>query len=295
MKLGVLVSGNLGFVVLRMLYKFYQINFVLTDKKSESIIKFCKDKYILFYAGNPRNGNALNNLRDVNCDILVSVNYLFVIENDLISLPKKIAINFHGSLLPKYRGRTPHVWAIINGEKITGITAHKIDEGCDTGDIIEQKTVKISPKDTGASILKKFNSIYPKFVLHIVRKIENDTFQLRKQDETVATYFGKRTPEDGQIDWNWQKERIFNWVRAQSNPYPGAFTYYNREKVIINSVEVIDYGFNYSLANGTILAKNGTNIIVKTPNGCLKLLDFHTNNEIIFEINSVFKNENCQL
>ena len=199
----------------------------------------------------------------------------------MIKHPTKFAVNFHGSLLPKYRGRTPNVWSIINNEQKSGITAHLIDDGCDTGDIIEQIEIEISKTDTGASILNKFNEKYFPLVQNVIDKIENNTISFKPQDHSKATYFGKRTPEDGLIDWNWHKERIFNWVRALSNPYPGAFSFMNGTKIIIDQVSFSDIGFNDDFENGTILQTYP--LTVKCPNGVIQidtLREKHANFEI---------------
>ncbi|PQJ18518.1 hypothetical protein BST93_08510 [Nonlabens tegetincola] len=106
MKIGVLASGNLGFEVVKGLTKIHQIEFICTDSNSNSIIEFAESNGIKNYKGNPRNGKAIRVIGDIRVDVLLSINYLFLIEEDLISLPSIIAINIHGSLLPKYRGRT---------------------------------------------------------------------------------------------------------------------------------------------------------------------------------------------
>lgn len=267
MEVGLLISGQLGFILFQQLLNRFKINFVLTDKNSTDIILLCEKNKIKYYAGNPRNGKALAVLSDINCEVIVSVNYLFLIEKDVIELPQKIAINFHGSLLPKYRGRTPHVWAIINNESETGITAHKINQDCDTGEIIAQKKISISPTDTGAEILEKYKKTYPGFVLEVLESIQNNTYRTERQNEALATYFGKRTSDHGKIDWNWQRERVYNWVRAQAKPYPGAFTFYKGAKIIINKIQFSEYGFQYDQPNGTIIRLNDQKPIVKTPNG----------------------------
>ena len=285
MEIGLLVSGNLGVKVFSGLLNNTKINFVLTDKGSTHIISLCHEHNIICFAGNPRNGKVLSMYPNLSCDILLSVNYLFLIEKDIIELPKRIAINFHGSLLPKYRVRTPHVWAIINNEKETGITAHVIDDDCDTGAVIEQRKIAIGCDDTGATILENFNNIYPSFVNDVLKNIESGNFSVTEQDNSLATYFGKRTAEDGLIDWNWQKERINNWVRAQAKPYPGAFTYYNTEKIIIHKIEFSEFGFNFDTPNGQIVAIEDSKPIIKTPNGCVKLVEYEFNNKIeIFKI-----------
>lgn len=269
MKIGLLVSGNLGFVVLEHLKELYQIEFILTDKKSNTIIDFCLSNKIDYFAGNPRNGNAYPFVCNKSVDLIISVNYLFIVEKDIIRLPKILAFNIHGSLLPKYRGRTPHVWSIINNEKFTGITAHKIDEGCDTGDIIEQIKIEITNQDTGATILNKYAQQYVPLIETVILKIKTNSIAYLKQNNDKATYFGVRTPEDGKINWDWQMERIYNWVRAQANPYPGAFSFYKDEKIIIDEIIFTDYGFNSDMDNGLILSVNP--LLVKTSNGVVEL------------------------
>jgi methionyl-tRNA formyltransferase len=272
MRLGVLCSGNLGFQILMQLSDKYSISFVLTDSNSDKIIEFCSDNAIPFFKGNPRNGNCNEFLEEKECEVLLSINYLFLIDEDIINFPKKYAINVHGSLLPKYRGRTPHVWAIINNEKKTGITAHLIDSGCDTGQIIEQIEVPIEPHDTGASILEKFNHLYWPLIEQVLMKIKLDQLTFTRQVDSKATYFGKRTPDDGHINWNWQKERINNWVRAQAHPYPGAFTYAKGNKLTIDRISFTDDGYDFQIANGTILSVNP--LKVKAPNGVIQIDSF---------------------
>ena len=272
MNLGVLVSGNLGFVALKYLFKNYNVVYVLTDSKSHTIIDFCTKNKIEFFKGNPRNGKALDFcLKKEKINILVSVNYLFIIEKDLIELPEAFSFNIHGSLLPKYRGRTPHVWAIINNESKTGITAHLIDEDCDTGDIIEQIEVEIENEDTGADILRKFNMNYIKLLDLVLNKSKLGTLTFTKQNNQISTFFGKRTHLDGQINWNWEKERINNWIRAQAYPYPGAFTYFNKNKIIIDKIKYSDIGYSNDMANGFLISTNP--ILIKTPNGVVELFN----------------------
>jgi len=285
---GILASGALGLKCVASVYQRRQVNFVLTDRQSTAIIDFCKQHAIPFFAGNPRNGKAIPFISAYTADVLLSVNYLFIIEKDIILFPKKYAVNFHGSLLPKYRGRSPHIWAIINNEKETGITAHLITEGCDEGDIIYQENLPIHPAATGADLLELFSVRYPSIVNDVIDTLESGNPLFIKQDESKATWFGKRTPEDGAINWNWHKERIYNWVRAQAKPYPGAFTFYKDKKVIIHKIEFCDDGFGYDAPNGKILA-GGTEPVIKTPNGAVKLLNIETITPVLF-----IKNEQLQ-
>jgi len=287
MKIGILVSGNLGLSVLKYVNQKHEVIFVMTDKLSNKIISYCSDSNINFFIGNPRNENCSVFIRDKSIEVLISVNYLFIIEQELINLPQKIAFNIHGSILPKYRGRTPHVWSIINNEVETGITAHLIDQGCDTGDVIEQVTIPIRNYETGADILQKYNEQYIPLINKVLNQIETDSLQFKSQDNSKATYFDKRTPDDGIIDWNWQKERIYNWVRALARPYPGAFTYYDNIKIMIHKVEVVDEGFNSSTSNGLIL-RSGKEPIIKTPNGAIRLLDWEFESKIELQQGKIF-------
>lgn len=273
------VSGALGLTVLKQLSEStITIKCVLTDRHSDEIVNYSNEQHYSVFAGNPRNGEATSWLDENNIafDNILSINYLFILEPDVLNRAAGYAVNFHGSLLPKYRGRTPHVWAIINGEKETGITAHLMNANCDDGDIVRQVVVPIEDDDTGAIILEKYKTLYPGLIQQVVDDIERGKVQCRKQDYSKATYFGKRTPDDGGINWEWQKERIRNWVRAQAQPYPGAFSFLNNEKVIINKIEFSDLGFMDSMANGLIVDIIDGTPYVKTQNGVVELVDYET-------------------
>jgi methionyl-tRNA formyltransferase len=282
-------SGALGLRVLIDVREVCHVRAVLTDNKSKSIIDFCMSAGMPIFKGNPRSGKAEPFLRQCSCDVLLSVNYLYIVEQDLIQLPKRYAINFHGSLLPKYRGRTPHVWAIINGEQETGITAHLMDNEVDHGPILKQRRIPISADDTGGKILDKFQEQYPDLVRELLQQIEGKLIKPVPQDHNKATCFGKRVPEDGLIEWHWFRERIRNWIRAQARPYPGAFTFYHGEKIIINHASFSDRGFDSGIGNGTILDVEEDSIFVKTPNGVLELSEMEYEKNIHFEKGAILK------
>lgn len=269
MNIAFLASGNLGLATIEACSKIFRPQFIAADSHSASIIDYAGIQDIPLFKGNPRNGRLAEFMKQFEIDVLLSVNYLFIVEKDVIDLVK-YPINFHGSLLPKYRGRTPHVWAIINNEIKTGVTAHIIDDGCDTGDIVLQKEVIINDTDTGAAMLEKYKPLYPEMIFEMITAVKNNALTKKTQDHEKATYFGKRTPDDGAINWHWQKERIRNWVRAQAHPYPGAFSYLDGIKITIDSIEYCDHGFTDTDSNGLILA-TVPDIIVKTTNGAIKL------------------------
>lgn len=274
MRVGVLASGKLGFSIFQELHNRHDIRAVFTDSKSSPIIDFSNENKIPVFIGNPRNGKAQGFISQTEIDVLISVNYLFVVDKDVLEWPQKIAFNIHGSLLPKYRGRTPHVWAIINNEKETGITAHIMEEGLDNGDIIEQEVIPITKNETGGGVLEKFEELYLPLIERVLKNTANDTLVSTVQNEEEASYFGMRNPNDGMIDWSWQKERIRNWVRAQAYPYPGAFTFSESEKLVIDEITFSNHGFSSDMPNGLVLSEDP--VIVKTPNGAVEIVRMRT-------------------
>lgn len=286
LNIGILCSGNLGFHCLNEIYPQVKPQFIFTDKNSTEIIEYAEKMNIPFFVGNPRNENSLRFVEKFQTDLIFSINYLFIVNQNILMHVRKNAINFHGSLLPKYRGRTPHVWTIINGEKETGITAHFMEEGCDTGDIVLQEKIIINPNFSGADILEIFKIRYPVMIMKILDLFESNNIASVVQEENKATYFGKRIPEDGKINWDWQKERIHNWVRAQAYPYPGAFTFLKGEKIIIDKISFSDIGFNSEMHNGLII-ETTPNILVKTPNGVVELVTIRNRNKVSFIKNNL--------
>lgn len=288
MKFCVCVSGKLGFIVLNHLIKNnIEIAAVLTDSLSIEIVGECKRMKLAYFVGNPRKFKASTWMAEnqISFNHLLSINYLFILEKDILNHVSGYAINFHGSLLPKYRGRTPHVWAIINGEKQAGVTAHLMNELCDDGDIVKQIIVPIEDVDTGASLLQKYNEKYPLIVDEIVSDLKKGCLLTYKQNVQEATYYSKRVPEDGRINWNWQRERIRNWVRAQAHPYPGAFAYLNGIKIIINKVEYNTLGYIDTMTDGTVIAVTKEGPIVKVQNGAILLKEIVP--DIQFRINDI--------
>lgn len=290
MKIALLLSGGLGYTLLKFIHQSSKIEFVATDSKSDGIIDYANQHGIPCFKGNPRGGKLSEFAANFDNEVLLSINYLFIIEQDVIDL-FKYPINFHGSLLPKYRGRTPHVWAIINNETETGVTAHLIDNNCDTGDIVLQEKITIDPSETGNDLLLKYNEVYPAMVKKIIDAISVNELTPIQQDNNQATFFEKRTPDDGEINWDWQKERIKNWIRAQSTPYPGAFSYIDGKKIIIDEIQFTTFGFNSNIENGTIINDN-PNIIVKIGNGAIELTRIREGKEFCLLNKRLGKNEN---
>jgi methionyl-tRNA formyltransferase len=166
---------------------------------------------------------------DLRPDLILSMYYRNMIPTRLLNLAPLGAFNMHGSFLPRYRGRAPLNWAIIHGEDHTGVSLHVMVKEADAGDLVDQERVPIGPDEPVSAVLPRVREAA---VLVLGRQL--DALLAGRAPRTVqnhaqATYFGKRTPKDGLIDWNRSAREVFNLVRAITEPFPGAFTDVTRD------------------------------------------------------------------
>lgn len=148
------------------------------------------------------------------------------------------AYGLHASLLPDYAGGAPLVWSIINGEKRAGITLFRLDEGVDTGDIVGQAPVPIEHEDTIATLYSKVEDAAVELLAEHLPKLAGGTAKLVKQDAKSRRVMPQRSPEDGVIDWTLPARRVYDFIRAQTRPYPGAFTHHAGRKLTVWSAEL---------------------------------------------------------
>ncbi len=188
---------------------------------------------ILFH-NHPNRARYIQSLKQALPDLGISASFSHVISEDILNIPRKGCVNVHGTPLPKYRG--PHTlnWQIINGEPEGGVTLHYIDEGVDTGDIIDQMVFDI-PDGVTANDLKPMMMDLGILLLnkHLEGILEGSSPRI-EQDDSDATTYPPRKPDDGLIDFSWPVKEIYNFVRALADPYPGVFYYVNGNKQIIN-------------------------------------------------------------
>ena len=173
-------------------------------------------------------------------DLLVVLGWYFIIPRKVRDMARLGCVGIHASLLPKYRGGAPIPWAIIHGETKGGISFFYIADGIDNGDIIVQRKYSIDESDTCATVYERATRASINVLRRYLPQIAMGTAPRIQQDETQATYFPLRKPEDGLIDWSWSAKRIRDFIRAQTHPYPGAFTYIKNKKVIIWDAEVTE-------------------------------------------------------
>ncbi|MDR1397966.1 MAG: bifunctional UDP-4-amino-4-deoxy-L-arabinose formyltransferase/UDP-glucuronic acid oxidase ArnA [Desulfarculales bacterium] len=190
-------------------------------------------------------------IRKINPEVIFSFYYRRLLSEDLLALAGRGAYNLHGSLLPRYRGRAPLNWVLINGEKQTGVTLHKMVKKPDAGDIAGQEAVPISDDDDAPGLHGKICAAAKTLLAGVLPRIKDGSLLLTPQDESKASYFGRRTPADGAIDWSRPAAEIGNLIRAVTEPYPGAFTNLGQRRLIIWKARPLDR--QHSKAPGTVL------------------------------------------
>lgn len=163
------------------------------------------------------------NLKALKPDLIVVVAYGQILPKPILAIPKYGAVNVHASLLPNYRGAAPIVWAILKGEKVTGVTTMFMDEGMDTGDILLQREIPIGDEDTGETLQQRLALLGAQLLMETVERMKRGDIHPILQDHSKATYAPTLRKEDGHIDWRKEAKEIDLQVRA-FNPWPGAFT-----------------------------------------------------------------------
>ncbi|EPY6863725.1 TPA: bifunctional UDP-4-amino-4-deoxy-L-arabinose formyltransferase/UDP-glucuronic acid oxidase ArnA [Klebsiella pneumoniae] len=175
----------------------------------------------------------IERIREMKPDVLFSFYYRNLLGDEILNLAPKGAFNLHGSLLPKYRGRAPLNWVLVNGESETGVTLHRMVNRADAGDIVAQQAVAIGADDAALTLHRKLCAAATELLSRALPAILAGTTDERPQDHSQATYVGRRTPEDGRLDWELPAQTLHNLVRAVSDPWPGAFGYAGANKFIV--------------------------------------------------------------
>ncbi|GIW46467.1 MAG: methionyl-tRNA formyltransferase [Deltaproteobacteria bacterium] len=181
----------------------------------------------------------LKQLEELKPDIICVVAYGKILPKGILELPKYGCINVHASLLPKYRGAAPINWAIIRGEKVTGITTMKMDEGMDTGDILLQREVPIEDEDTAETLSHKLSLTGAEVLIETLNLLKEGKLKPIPQNHSQATYAPMLKKEDGEIDWGKTAEEIRNLVRG-TLPWPGAYTFLDNKILKVYKVRVVE-------------------------------------------------------
>ena len=247
--------------------------------------EFAIEKNLKIYQPEKVRGNNefIEEIKELNPDVICVVAYGKILPKEILDIPKYGCINVHGSLLPKYRGAAPIQWAVINGEKTTGITTMYMDIGMDTGDMILKQEVEIGDNETTGELWERLSKIGKELLVKTLEQLQNGTAPRVPQENnfSMAPMLSK---EMSKIDWkNKTAIEIKNLVRGL-NPIMGAFSYLNGKKIKIWRVDVVNnkdilQGKNINVENGTVVfssCKDG--LYIKAKDGIIKVLEIQAEN-----------------
>jgi len=204
-------------------------------------------------------------------DFLFSFYYRKILSKDVLAIARRGALNLHGSLLPKYRGRCPVNWVLIHDERATGVTLHYMEEKPDRGDIVAQRAVPITDDDTALTLFRKLTDAAALLMRDTYPRLCAGTAPRIPQDHTQASYFGGRRPDDGRIHWSQPARAIFNLVRAVTHPYPGAFALWQDRRLYVWEARLAPAASAGSSAAGTVIAV-APQLEVQTGRGPVRLI-----------------------
>ena len=220
-----------------------------------------------------------NTIKEIGPDIIFVAGWYHMIPKKIREIARYGAWGIHASLLPKYAGGAPLVWAIINGEKETGVTLFRLDDGVDDGDIIAQESFTINDKDTIKEVYKKAIKYSKKILNNVLSNIEEINFI--PQDKSNVKVYPQRCPEDGKIDWNRPANEIVNFIRAQTKPYPGAYSYMENKRVIVWEAKIERNNSTLRTTPGEILKRNEKYFLAATKTDLLKITEYDEVNNAV--------------
>ena len=242
------------------------------------------------------NTEFIEEMKELNPDVICVVAYGKILPKEILDIPEKGCINVHGSLLPKYRGAAPIQWAVLNGEKTTGVTTMYMDIGMDTGDMILKKEVSIGEDETTGELWNRLSKIGGEILVDTLKLIENGKAPREKQGEafSMAPMLDKQM---ARIDWkNKTAEEIKNLVRGL-NPIMGAFSMFDNKKIKFWKVQKLDEKEEYKkLENGTvIMSDNKKGLYIKAKDGIIKVIEIQGENSKRMNIQDFLRGNNIEV
>ena len=237
----------------------------LTKSGRVFIDDFCNSHGIpLFKSGHVNNSDVIDQIKRADLDWLFIVGWSQIASQDVLDAPHKGVLGMHPSLLPEGRGRAAIPWAILKNLDKTGVTLFKMDHGVDTGPIAAQIEIPLSINTTATQLYEQVDAAHVQLIIKVVPLISEDRLELRPQNNTLATEWPGRKPEDGRINMEGSVHDAEKLVRAVTSPYPGAFYHVNNKQYRIWSARVLNEGDT----------KNPREIYLNFNDGVLHLQDF---------------------
>ena len=230
---------------------------------SDSVEELAREHGIPVHLTERADTETIDLVKRAEPDVIVVNSWYTWMPPELYTMPTHGTLNLHDSLLPKFTGFSPVLWALISGADEFGLTVHRMDEQLDTGDILVQHSLPIGPDTTGTELVLAGMELIPGAVHEALAALASGTAQWRPQDKAARTYFHKRSDRDSRMDWNQQAPDLERFVRALSAPYPRAFSHYRGERIEVleSSVSAACYGGT----PGRVIVQEGGGVVVCGP------------------------------
>lgn len=227
---------------------------------SDSVEELAREHGIPVHRTESADAATIDLVKRAEPDVIVVNSWYTWMPAELYDLPRHGTLNLHDSLLPKFTGFSPVLWALISGESEFGLTVHRMDEQLDTGDILVQHRLPIGPTVTGTELVLAGMDLIPGAVAEALAALESGTAQWRPQNKDERTYFHKRTDRDSRIDWSWDAVDLERFVRALSAPYPRAYSHYRGERIQVLSATISEA--RYGGTTGRVIVQEGGGAVV---------------------------------
>ncbi|MGV9634566.1 methionyl-tRNA formyltransferase [Nocardia rhamnosiphila] len=230
---------------------------------SDSVEELAREHGIPVQLTERADAETIDLVKRAEPDVIVVNSWYTWMPPELYTMPTHGTLNLHDSLLPKFTGFSPVLWALISGASEFGLTVHRMDEQLDTGDILVQHSLPIGPRATGTELVLAGMELIPGAVHEALEALASGTAQWRPQDKAARTYFHKRSDRDSRLDWAWSAVDLERFVRALSAPYPRAFSHYRGERIEVLAAEVS--AARYGGTPGRVIVQENGGVVVCGP------------------------------
>jgi methionyl-tRNA formyltransferase len=230
----------------------------------------------VLYLRNVNAEESLDAIRSLHPDVIFVLGWSHLVGADFLAIPPMGCVGVHPALLPKNRGRHPLIWALVEGLDESGLTFFYLDEGADTGDILWQQTFPITLEDDAGTLYEKIKTLASKAISKFLPQLSASSAPRTPQDHSQASYWRKRSEDDGEIDWSASSLKSHNLIRALAHPYPGAHTFIDGRKIVIWKSRLPEGAAAASWAHlppGTIVDEVSGALLVRTGDGQLEIMD----------------------